>query len=132
MATGADQAIEAARHLFAFAGDGHRLQATARGEELWSVAAVNERGMVEPGALVVVGPDLRVWVFSSNPSIHDSDTALFVLECIYAAGVADHVDTETLADRVALATSAAQEQRRSIVEDAVAGSLRAARPRRLP
>lgn len=128
----ADQAINAAKHLFADADGGDHLRATSRGEDLWSVAAVSVRGMVEPGALVLVGPDLRVWAFSSNPGIHDSDTVLIALSGIYAAGVADQVDGEGLAARIASATSAIHEQRRSIVADAKAGALRAAQPRRLP
>jgi hypothetical protein len=50
----------------------------------------------------------------------------------YAAGVASAVDADLLAERIAVASSAIQAQRDSIVEDAEAGALRVLPERLLP
>lgn len=109
-----------------------RVVATARGDDPWTVDAVDERGRPWPGMLVVVGEDLRAWVFSSNSNIHDPNTVFAALRGIYTAGVASSVDPDLLAERVAAATAEIDAQRRSIVADAEAGTLRSRPERRLP
>ena len=84
------------------------------------------------GTMTVVGPDRRVWRFSSNPGIHDPHLVVASLAGLYREGVTDLVEDGRLADRIAEATQARRLQEREIVKDARAGSLRTPPDRRLP
>jgi hypothetical protein len=103
------------------------------GTELWAVGATEDAtGMPLAGTLTVVGPDRRVWRFSSNPGIHDPHLVVASLAALYHEGVTKLVEEDRLADRIAEATQARRAQERDIVKDAQAGSLRTPPDRRLP
>lgn len=132
MAISAEQVIDATRGVFADVDDPHRVVATEQHDGLWTVHAVDGDGRPWPGVLVVVGRDLKVWTFSSNPGIHDPDTAFAALAGIYEADVASFVDPDLLAERITEATAEIRAVRRAIVADAEAGQLRARPQSRLP
>lgn len=94
--------------------------------------AVDSGGRPWVGALVVVGPDLKIWTFSSNPAIHDQDASVACVAGIYRAGVANAVDPDLLAERLAALTVDARRQEAAILADAAAGSLRRRQDRQLP
>jgi hypothetical protein len=94
------------------------------GTDMWSVAVLDEHGRPEPGSFLIVGPDRRVWSFSSNPSIHDPHLVVAVLAGLYAEHLADQVDANLLEDRA--------EHARGVVKSAAAGELRRHSPRTLP
>jgi hypothetical protein len=124
MAIHADQVIDATRAIFADVDDPHRVVATEQRDGLWTVHAVDGDGRPWPGVLVVVGPDLKVWTFSSNPGVHDPDTVFAALVGIYEADVAPFVDPDVLAERLAAATAEIRALRRTIIANAKAGELR--------
>jgi hypothetical protein len=103
------------------------------GTELWSVVGFEE-GTNSPliGSFAVVGPDHRLWQFSSNPAIHDPNLVVAALEALYREGVADLVEANLFAERITDATKTRLEQVSGIVKDATAGSLRRRTERRLP
>lgn len=103
------------------------------GTDLWSVAFVDEgSGLPLPGALTVVGPDRRIWVFSSNPAIHNAEIVVSALAEIYRAGAAPFVEADKLAARISEATEAQRQLIRTIVSDAKASALRTQGRRHLP
>ncbi len=115
-------------------GEGFEFHAVRLGgTELWAVGVAEEAsGMPLAGTMTVVGPDRRVWRFSSNPGIHDPQLVAASLAALYREGVTDLVEDARLADRIAEATQARRVQEREIVTDAQAGSLRRPPDRRLP
>ncbi len=102
------------------------------GTDMWSVAVLDEHGRPEPGSFLIVGPDRRVWSFSSNPSIHDPHLVVAVLAGLYAEHLADQVDANLLEDRIAQLTAERAEHARGVVKSAAAGELRRHSPRTLP
>lgn len=134
MAITAEEATEAYREFRPFdlpAGHRHVARAVG-GSTLWSVATVDEHGRAYLGSYNLVGPDKRVWAFSSNPGIHDPDLVAASLERLYQAGLADRVEPEHLAARVRELTDARQEALREVLRSAEAGELRDRPPRNLP
>ena len=88
--------------------------------------------MVLPGSSIFVGPDRRVWTFSSNPGIHDFDLVRRSLNHIYEDGLADRVENDAFADRIAEITAMRSQQYRDILKDAEGGALRAQKRPKLP
>jgi len=99
---------------------------------IWTVAVLDEQDRPEPGAGYFVGPDLRLWQISSNPSIHDYDLALNLLSAAYQEGLADHLDEEMFTERVHQLTRSRRDEVRQFVADLLAGSLRRQGDRHLP
>ena len=103
------------------------------GTDLWSVGAFDGlNDMPLPGGAFFVGPDMRVWSFSSNPGMHDRGLVIAVLSAIYREGVAGAVEQDALAEAIREATVVRQRQVREIVGQAAAGSLRTRPSRPLP
>lgn len=102
------------------------------GTDLWSVAAFSLDGAPCVGTFTVVGPDRRVWSFSSNPGLHDSDLVVTVLEALYRERLTPHVTEEALSDRIQGLTEERANHVRALVREALAGELRRGRPRTLP
>ncbi len=106
--------------------DGDRVVASrVGGTNVWSVGILDDKGRPYLGAAQFVGPDGRLWRFSSNPSIHDLGLVRRVLVGIYDANAADLVDEDVLLQRVHDLTATMSEAVRAVVKDGVAGSLRA-------
>jgi hypothetical protein len=128
-----DQA-EAVRVLASATGTAERSIRAARigGTELWSVGQLDEQGRPLAGAMSIVGPDGRLWTFSSNPSIHDPNLVVGALARLYDSDATQLVELDRLADRIRHLTDERQTQLRAIVRDAQAGELRTPPARRLP
>lgn len=134
MPLNAEDAIEACADRFEQPlPTGHRLVAHALpGTELWSVNAVENRGMPYPGSFLIVGPDGQVWPFSSNPGIHDAGLVVSVLSDLYRRALTRFVEPERLAARVRDLTEERADRFRALIHEAEAGQLRTPRPRQLP
>lgn len=127
------EVIDAARSFLGDGFGGHDVRAVEdRNTGIWSVGIVDSNGMVEAGAVILVGPDKRVWSFSSNPSIHDRELAMTVLSELYRRGVADSVESQVLACRIAELTSLRREHSDDLIKAAEAGELRTVTKRTLP
>lgn len=127
-------AIEAARPMFGRLDSGSRLFAMRLDSlvELWTVNAADAQGLPWAGSQILVGPDGKVWSFSSNPGIHEQRIVVDALVGIYEAQLATAVDVGALADRIELATRRARDECKAILADAAAGELRGRRRRELP
>jgi hypothetical protein len=99
------------------------------GSDVWSVGIRDDKGRPYVGSAQFVGPDGRLWRFSSNPGIHDYELVRRVLVGIYDSNIADFVDETVLFDRLKELTEATGKAVRALVKDAEAGSLRAPRER---
>lgn len=112
---------------------GHEVRGSrVGGSHLWNVNAVDEHGRGYVGTRYIVGPDGRLWTFSSNPSIHDQDLVDAVLAGLYAKGVADRVEDDHLVAFIASRTAQKAEWVHQAVEQATSGELRSRSPRALP
>lgn len=100
------------------------------GTDMWSVAVLDEHGRPEAGSFLIVGPDRRVWSFSSNPSIHDPQLVVDVLAGLYREQLAEQVDANLLGARIAQLTVERADQARGVLT--AAGELRRQSPRTLP
>lgn len=125
------EAIEAAAEDFGDSALDVRAQRLG-GTSLWAVNAFDEFDRPWAGSFTIVGPDSRVWSFSSNPSIHDPKLVVAVLARLYEQSLTEQVSTELLSDRLAKVTAEREQQTRGIVNAAAAGELRPSRPRVLP
>lgn len=133
MAIDADRAIAIARDRWSPLPDGHTIVATPLpGDHLVSVALIDEDQRPESGAVTVIGPDERVWTWSSNPGIHDLDLAVALIHVAYEEGMADLVDDREFTQRLTNLTARRHEDVRQFKADLLAGSLRPPRTRRLP
>jgi hypothetical protein len=72
---------------------------------LWSVGLKPDdtEGGVTGGYRTFIGPDGKLWRFPSSP-LCDRDIAVSALTHLYLEGVADLVDSESLAEQVMLIT----------------------------
>src|SRR5688500_9696612 len=77
------KAIDAFLALLGLLARARSVIATPEGERLWGVNGTDENGMSYAGSAIFVGPDERLWSFSSNPSIHDYDVAIALLDLAY-------------------------------------------------
>lgn len=103
------------------------------GTDLWSVGTFEaSSGMPVAGAAVLVGPDARVWIFSSNPGIHDWELVVAVLDALYREDLTTAVEQEPLGAAIKAATEVRAAQPRQIVASAFAGELKASPTRTLP
>lgn len=102
------------------------------GTDLWAVNAFDEFDRPWAGSFTIVGPDRRVWSFSSNPGLHDPDLVVAVLARLYEQRLTELVSAELLSDRLAKVTAEREQQTRGIVNAAAAGELRPSPPRVLP
>lgn len=93
---------------------------------MWSVTAYHDAGHAGPAIAVayIVGPDRKVWVFSGNPQIHDVPLAIGILRRIYKERLADHVEPERFATRLAEVTDQRRVLAESLVTDARSGVLK--------
>ena len=132
------EAIEAVRAALGesvsqYDAAGHQFRASQLERSvLWSVWIVESNNMVLPGSSIFVGPDRRVWTFSSNPGIHDFDLVRRSLNHIYEDGLADRVENDAFADRIAEITAMRSQRYRDILKDAEGGALRAQKRPKLP
>ena len=102
------------------------------GTSLYSVATVGADGMPYAGSAVYVGPDRRVWSFSSNPGIHDHEFTVRALMRLYEHGIAAAVDERMLAQRVEAITASRRDELDAVLRDAKAGRLRQVPKQPLP
>ena len=102
------------------------------GTDLWSIGLLDDQGRPEPGTFTVVGPDRRIWGFSSNPMIHDPSLVGSVLHALYRAGLTSLVEDDPLQERFRELTAQRIAQTRNVVQAAEAGELRSRPPRLLP
>ena len=93
------------------------------GTNLWSVNVVDDQGRGYVGSNQLVGPDGRLWRFSSNPQIHDWHIVERVLVRLYNKNAAENVDESSLADRIKQVTVLVEEEVRKVVKDAQSGIL---------
>lgn len=113
--------------------EGHRVVASkCEGSGLWNVNAIDDRGWPYAGANFKVGPDGRLWTFSSNPGIHDFDLVVAALNAVYSEGLQSRVENDRLAELIRSETAKRTGWRRKVVDAAAAGDLRERPERRLP
>lgn len=104
--------------------EGHRILARrVGGSSIWSVNAVDDRGRGYIGVNQLVGPDGRIWRFSSNPAVHDYQIVKSVLYRLYQSGAAGEVDQHAVARRVEAITRAQEAAVQQLADDALAGTL---------
>jgi hypothetical protein len=84
------------------------------------------------GTATVIGPDERVWVWSSNPGIHDFALAITLLGVAFESGLAIHLDQEAFERRLADLTERRRQDVKDFVADLRSGSLRARKTTHLP
>lgn len=130
----AETAVAQSSAFAAYEREDVAFRATAvEGTDLWSVG-VFERDdhLPMPGAWFLVGPDARVWTFSSNPGIHHPALVVSAVARLYGAGAVDHVEPAPLAARLQSLTQLVEAEVRNLVSDAAGGDLRKRPPRVLP
>jgi len=93
---------------------------------------VDANGMPYAGTATLIGPDERVWVLSSNPSIHDLDLGVLLPEAAYGSGLERFLDPDQFSKRVAEITQRRSDDIRMFQRDLRAGSLRGHRDKHLP
>jgi hypothetical protein len=105
---------------------GHRLVATpVAGTEIWHVGMQDDHGRAYAGANMLVGPDGRLWTFSSNPAIHARHLVEQVLATIYSKRLAAEVDEVVLGERIRTLTEEQDQAVRALIKSAQGGELRA-------
>ena len=100
--------------------------------ELWATGCLDENELPNPGSATLIGPDERIWILSSNPSIHDLDLGVRQLEAVYRSGCAAALDSGEFAERLAQMTQRRRDDEDAFLKDVRAGSLRARTTRHLP
>ncbi len=113
-------------------GDQVKVWPTGSDGVLWLANCLDANGMPYAGTATLIGPDERLWVLSSNPSIHDLDLGVQLLESAYAVGLARLLDAEQFAKRLADITNRREEDVRAFQRDLKGGSLRSRTQRHLP
>jgi hypothetical protein len=97
---------------------------------LWRVKMVpdDESDILKyfPGAITTLGPDGKVWEISGNNDWHDRDIWEKALAHLYIEGVADLVDSESLAHHVELITASRDSAILALPDAARRGELRRA------
>lgn len=112
--------------------EGDRFVALPGDDGFWRVNALDAAGRPYAGSNLIVGPDRRLWVFSSNPGIHDFGLVDRTLSALYSEGLQSVVDPDLLAEALQVMTAQRREAERGLIEQAKAGELRARGPRHLP
>jgi len=96
-----EDAIAVADHLCGPVPQGDRVVARrVRDSSIFSVCAIDQRGRGYIGVNLLVGPDGRVWRFSSNPGIHDPGVVESVLCELYESDDRGAADQQAVRGRV--------------------------------
>lgn len=113
---------------------GHRVDVWPMGSAgaVWLANCIDENGMPYAGSATLIGPDERLWVLSSNPSIHDLELGVRLLEEAYEADLAGLLDVDQFSQRLADITQRRDDDVRVFRRDLKGGSLRSRAHRHLP
>jgi hypothetical protein len=119
-------------HLGGGVPRGYRVEATRIAEVgfatfedgwLWDVELTNGEPHIG-GMSTIVGPDGKIWTFSSHPASHDPGIVELALFELYTEGVADLVDPGALADQLEVISNQKNDAIRALSDAARRGDLR--------